>query len=195
MAIPQCTDLLITCFHQLSIPRWRIYGLQDKIQFNVRLSGATPSLLEFVSSSETSPRRKSRGSRTPSPVPRFSAVSVTLLRQISVDVNGKKSWCDTTLVEGRIWPSSATLDPEKECIDWSGEVQCGKDITVGGFDAGGVSVKVGTSLSIYQKQLLTVHLVGLRGRFTVSCGPGEVGVPTVPGCRGDSVHYRPARAQ
>ena len=80
-------------------------------------------------------------------------IRVILLRQVSVQIRGEHSSFNCTLGEGTIRPIPPDLSscyvtsgpsPYYEGnVDWEGEVHCQSDVTVGGFHAAGVEVKVG----------------------------------------------------
>ena len=67
--------------------------------------------------------------------------------------HGVNSWGNSVLGEGTLWPippdlssCGATSCRSSQCregnIDWDGEVRCRSDVTVGGFNAANVQVKV-----------------------------------------------------
>ena len=79
-------------------------------------------------------------------------VRVSLLRQTSVTIRGENVYSNYTLGEGTIWPippdlssCGATCRCRESNIDWEGEVRCQSSVTVGGFNAANVQVKVGFS--------------------------------------------------
>jgi hypothetical protein len=84
-----------------------------------------------------------------------SFIRVTLLRRVSAMMRGQNSYSDSILGEGTIWPIPPDLTScgatstclSSQChegnIDWDGEVRCRSDVTVGGFHAANVQVKVG----------------------------------------------------
>ena len=86
---------------------------------------------------------------------RKSFIRVTLLRRVSAMMRGAHSYSDSILGEGTIWPippdltscgATSTCRSSQCCegnIDWDGEVRCRNDVTVGGFHAANVQVKVG----------------------------------------------------
>ena len=86
-------------------------------------------------------------------------IHVNLLRQVSVKalLYGLHS-SDSILGEGTIWPippdisSCGAACRSSEChegnIDWDGEVCCRSDVTVGGFNAANVQVKVDFSTTL-----------------------------------------------
>ncbi|KAK0202040.1 hypothetical protein DFS33DRAFT_1386328 [Desarmillaria ectypa] len=119
----------------LFIPSVQIFSFSDIIPFHVQLSGPLLSLRQFfpeVSSSSCSQQQ--------------SSVTVTILRQISVDVRGTRSWRNTTIGEGKIRPvppasHSQSGNSQEESLDWEGEVQCLPSVNIGGFSTSGAAVK------------------------------------------------------
>lgn len=78
-----------------------------------------------------------------------SILQVYLLRQVCVHLNGRKSWRDVVLGEGKLWPLYGEAlnlrqegSDEKYSLDWGGEVRCGDDVTVPSFTSGSLVVKV-----------------------------------------------------
>ena len=138
---------------KLFIPAGRIYGLTDTIPFHIQLSGYnctlrdlfSESVLDRVVSVNSDITVASR--RAPKTKP---LLRVYLLRQISVAMKGENSWKNTVIGEGTIKPMPpestsccSSTDPCQEGhIDWDGEVLCGNDITVGGFNVVNIQVKV-----------------------------------------------------
>ncbi|PBK97374.1 hypothetical protein ARMGADRAFT_1026912 [Armillaria gallica] len=119
----------------LFIPSVQIFSFSDIIPFHVQLSGPLSSLRQLfpqVPSSSSSQQQ--------------SSVTVTMLRQIAVDVRGTRSWKNTTIGEGKIRPVppasySQSGSSQEESLDWEGEVQCLPSVNVGGFSAAGTAVK------------------------------------------------------
>ncbi|KAK0441629.1 hypothetical protein EV421DRAFT_1711441 [Armillaria borealis] len=117
----------------LFIPSVQIFSFSDIIPFHVQLSGPLSSLRQFFP-------------QVPSSSSQQSSVTVTILRQIAVDVRGTRSWKNTTVGEGKIRPVppasySQSGSSQEESLDWEGEVQCLPSVNVGGFSAAGVAVK------------------------------------------------------
>ncbi|KAK0504260.1 hypothetical protein EDD18DRAFT_1412473 [Armillaria luteobubalina] len=119
----------------LFIPSVQIFSFSDIIPFHVQLSGPLSSLRQFFPQVPSSSSAQQQ-----------SSVTVTILRQIAVDVRGTRSWKNTTIGEGKIRPvppasHSQSGSSQEECLDWEGEVQCFPSVNVGGFSAAGVAVK------------------------------------------------------
>ncbi|KAK0243951.1 hypothetical protein EDD85DRAFT_760245 [Armillaria nabsnona] len=118
----------------LFIPSVQIFSFSDIIPFHVQLIGPLSSLRQFF------PQVPSSSSQ------QQSSVTVTILRQIAVDVRGTRSWKNTTVGEGKIRPvppasHSQSGNSQEESLDWEGEVQCLPSVNVGGFSAAGTAVK------------------------------------------------------
>jgi hypothetical protein len=74
-------------------------------------------------------------------------IKVYLLRQISVETRGQKAWRNTVIAEGELGEVPPVVSPPCESagtghLDWEGELQVGKDLSVGGFQTANVAVKV-----------------------------------------------------
>ncbi len=75
-------------------------------------------------------------------------VSVSIQRQIAVDVGGSRSWREFTIGEGKMMsvpPAVSQLEfhsQDEEVLDWEGELRAKPDVAVSGFVAAGVIVKV-----------------------------------------------------
>ncbi len=101
-------------FSQLFIPSVQIFSFSDIIPFHVQLSGPLSSLRQFFPQVPSSPSSQQQ-----------STVTVTILRQIAVDVRGTRSWKNTTIGEGKIRPvPPASYSQSGSSLDWEGEVQC-----------------------------------------------------------------------
>ncbi|KAJ7601203.1 hypothetical protein C8J56DRAFT_912429 [Mycena floridula] len=137
-------------FCHFLLPSVLTYALSDTIPFHVQLTGQVSSLREFLPPTEevlscaSSSRTKNRH------VSSKGTVSVSLLRQITVEVRGEKAWRNVVMGEGNLWPlpppmrgsqSVLSLHSSDEALDWQGEICCKENKIVGGFNAGAVSVK------------------------------------------------------
>lgn len=77
-------------------------------------------------------------------------IRVFLARQIVIEVNGRQSWRNSSLGEGKLWPvapihvvENVQHGEETEVtVDWEGEVRCRDDVKTGSFNAGSLVVKV-----------------------------------------------------
>ncbi|PPQ92850.1 hypothetical protein CVT25_004338 [Psilocybe cyanescens] len=176
----------------LFVPGARIYGLKDTIPFHVQLSGNVCALREIfsvqldrvlsVDSYNTVASKKSPADKP--------LLKVSLLRQVSVTMKGLKSFKNTIIGEGSIWPippdlSACTLGTCREGhVDWEGELRCSEDITAGGFDASSVHVKDFISLTLSpptpQSSLLALQITVPIRLVTDSCDVSgfDLAVPT-----------------
>ena len=167
------TGFYVLTYHfieKLFVPAGRIYGLTDTIKFHIQLTGPSCSLytlfsetyLDHVTAADSKNSVIKKKSKNQKPL-----IHVNLLRQISVTLHGLDSWSDSILGEGTIWPIPPDLSSScdatcqsSQCrrvgnIDWDGEVRCRSDVTVGGFNAANVHVKVG--ISIYGFSELSIY--------------------------------------
>ena len=122
---------------QLLVPGARVYGLTDKIPLHVQLSGSLSSLQKFFLVSP----------HGPSSCYSEANIRVTVLRVLVLETRGQKTSRSTIVGEGRL-----SEMPPLDCppcgsrdiihLDWEGEVTS-NDISVGGFRASNVTVKVG----------------------------------------------------
>jgi hypothetical protein len=78
----------------------------------------------------------------------YPSVRVYLLRHVSIETQGSKASRNTIIAEGRLREIPPALNHAAHAsqdavhLDWEGEVRCGHDISVGGFSASNVVVKV-----------------------------------------------------
>ncbi|KAK0446738.1 hypothetical protein EV421DRAFT_1733992 [Armillaria borealis] len=95
------------------IPSVRAFSFSDVIPFHIQLSGPLFSLLMLF------PQRSTEYK---------PSISVTMHRQIVVEIQGRRSWKDQEIGVGTMRPippppSYRDRDEEKS-IDWGGEIQC-----------------------------------------------------------------------
>ncbi|KAK0188949.1 hypothetical protein F5146DRAFT_1225624 [Armillaria mellea] len=112
------------------VPSVQAFSFSDVIPFHVQLSGPLFSLLMLF------PQRSTEYE---------TSISVTMRRQIVVEIQGRKSWQNQEIGVGTMRPIPPPLahcdSDEEKSIDWGGEIQCKPTVKVGGFAASGVSVK------------------------------------------------------
>ncbi|KAK0217919.1 hypothetical protein IW262DRAFT_1495307 [Armillaria fumosa] len=114
------------------VPSVQAFSFFDVIPFHIQLSGPLFSLLMLF------PQRSTEYE---------PSISVTMRRQIVVEIQGRKSWQDQEIGVGTMRPippppSHRDHDRDEEkSIDWGGEIQCKPTVKVSGFVASGVSVK------------------------------------------------------
>lgn len=137
--------------------------MKDAIPFHLQLSGKTCSLQHLFSEARLDritsidshntaasdrPPQKSSGISKP-------LIRVYILRQTSV-AGSRDAWKNSVISEGTLWPIPPDLCPccssDGVCseghVDWEGELQCDKGVTVGGFSAANVTVKVSDALGV-----------------------------------------------
>ncbi|KAJ7867983.1 hypothetical protein B0H13DRAFT_2064880 [Mycena leptocephala] len=129
---------------QAFIPSVKVFGLSDIIPLHVQLSGPVSSLRELVL-----PPNQSSSEIEHS----YSPVRVYLTRMVSFEYRGKATWRVQRIGEGHSRPlppvvnfdcdcrSACICDTSVETVDWDGEVKCDSTVTVGGFQAAGLTVK------------------------------------------------------
>ncbi|KAF7335817.1 hypothetical protein MVEN_02237700 [Mycena venus] len=124
----------------------KVFGLSDAIPLHLQLSAPLSSLRELVlPSSPSSPGGSDRG-----------PVRVYLTRMVSFEYRGKSTWRVHRIGEGSFRPLPPVVDFDCDCrlgpacdscnssvviLDWDGEVKCDSSVTVGGFQAAGLTVK------------------------------------------------------
>jgi len=121
------------------------------VKFHVQLAGLTCSLfsgtdLDCITSADSDSPATRKNMKNAKPL-----VRVTLLRQVSVIIRREHAFSNSILGEGTIWPVRPDLSSccptcgrhSEGSIDWEGEVRCQSDVTVGGFHAANVEVRVG----------------------------------------------------
>jgi hypothetical protein len=119
---------------QLFIPAARVYSMTDIIPFHLQLSGSLSSIQDFIMP----------------PSQQDAVIRVVLLREVVVETRCK-SPLRNILAEGKLSeiPPSTPCEPRDGIhLDWEGEVRCSSNTSVGGFDAGNVTVKVSDLLEI-----------------------------------------------
>ncbi|TFK24933.1 hypothetical protein FA15DRAFT_591487 [Coprinopsis marcescibilis] len=144
----------------LFIPAGRVYGLTDSIPFHLQLSSGVSSLRELFSSSgaaDSLDRVLSSDSRTTASTSSWTSakiqpalkpvVRVYLMRQVTVEVRGEKSWRNSVIGEGTLTPvpplMSSCYDSTScmEHLDWEGTLKCDDTVKIGGFVIGNIQVK------------------------------------------------------
>lgn len=139
----------------LFVPAGRIYALTDVIPFHLQLFGNVSSLRELFTSSlgRVTSADSNRTFLSGKPPECKPVLRVFLLRQVTVEVKGQKSWRNTTIGEGRVWPmppllSNCCPSGSSGHLDWEGELRVNQDVDVGGFNVANVQVKDFISLSL-----------------------------------------------
>jgi len=156
------TDNMATIHTQFLIPSVQTFGLRDSIPFHIQLTGPLASMQQFLppnddgtnslySDSKSSGSGSSRSSSSKRSLSSYSIVAPTLrvflARQILVEINGRKSWRNSTIGEGNVRPipppGTGPVGLEREVsADWEGEVKCRDEVQCVGFKSGNLMVKV-----------------------------------------------------
>ncbi|KAJ7145701.1 hypothetical protein C8R44DRAFT_655621 [Mycena epipterygia] len=115
----------------LFLPMAEIFGLDDTIPFHVQLTGSVSSLREFLPESGDTAS------------PGKTTISGTLVRQIIVDINGRRASRSFVVGHAKLAssPPGAAADAHEASLDWDGEVRCKADTLIGAFNAGCVRVQ------------------------------------------------------
>ncbi|KAJ7133424.1 hypothetical protein C8R44DRAFT_698048 [Mycena epipterygia] len=134
---------------QAFIPSVKVFGLADTIPLHLQISGQIASLRELISPSSAALNDTSDDIDQ-----RKSLVRVFLTRMVTVECHGRTTSRDMRIGEGRFRPLPAVVNlncncqrpcnPTESCVqtvDWDGQVKCNPDVTVGGFQAAGLTVK------------------------------------------------------
>jgi hypothetical protein len=125
--------------------------LKDAIPFHVQLSGPLHSVKQFLLlPTHTGAIPEPGRLKKHPPLQCFSrfqpTVKVCLMRQLIIETGWRKTSETTILAEGQLHevpPSPTSCEFRDEIhLDWEGEVKCADNISVGGFAAGNVTVKV-----------------------------------------------------
>ncbi|KAK0467041.1 uncharacterized protein EV420DRAFT_662014 [Desarmillaria tabescens] len=126
----KCSYNLLPIQCNFFVPSVQAFSFSDVIPFHIQLSGPLFSLLMLF------PQRSTEYE---------PSISVTMHRQIIIEIQGRKSQKNQEIGVGTMWPippppSQCDRDEEKS-IDWGGEIRCKPTVKVGGFAASGLSVK------------------------------------------------------
>ncbi|KAJ7078659.1 hypothetical protein C8R44DRAFT_754824 [Mycena epipterygia] len=143
------------------IPSVKIFGFADTIPLHLQLSGQLSSLREFILPS----------------IDDGKSVRVYLTRMVTFEYRGKTNWRVMRVGEGRFRPlppgpvvnfncdCQPTCDPAGSCmqtLDWDGEVKCDPDVTAGGFQAAGLTVKDFITLELIPPKRATSPLLTIQ---------------------------------
>ncbi|KAJ4483729.1 hypothetical protein J3R30DRAFT_1823005 [Lentinula aciculospora] len=164
---------------QFFIPSERTFGLADEIPFHIQLTGPVLSLLELYThllteqvddmtsvaplSSPPSPVSPGQTRVHKSNSKHFISLTVTLNRQVCVDIKDQTVWKNFVIGEGRVHllppPFESVRKAEAACsscnynansghdldsvgfLDGAGDIKCSPEVEHGHFDVGRVQVK------------------------------------------------------
>ncbi|KAF9028577.1 hypothetical protein BDZ89DRAFT_1092010 [Hymenopellis radicata] len=101
------------------IPSVQVFSFADTIPIHLQLTGPLTSLRQLFRN-------------PPATETSIVVVTVSIQRQIAVDVGGSRAWRELTIGEGKMTWSF---------LDWEGELRAKPDVAVSGFVAAGVVVK------------------------------------------------------
>ncbi|KAJ8094013.1 hypothetical protein PM082_009901 [Marasmius tenuissimus] len=136
--IHPCRDELPSVICHLLIPSKRVFALTDPVPFHVQLSSSHLPHRELYTT---------RGSTRHTPEP---FVHVHVLRQILLEVNGKKDWREAIIGHGilsRVQPDGGTETSiaGEESLNWEGQIKFLENLACPSFAAGGITVKVSST--------------------------------------------------
>ncbi|KAJ7287785.1 hypothetical protein C8J57DRAFT_1284906 [Mycena rebaudengoi] len=133
----------ISC--HLFVPSVGTHPLAQVIPFHIQLCGPVESLRYFYGSIPFEPTPSGKKPRTREST---AVIRVYLARQIFVQLNGRQSWRNVLIGEGKLRPipprssvCSLHLDSSEVSVDWEGEVRCNNDVTCASFSVGNLVVK------------------------------------------------------
>ncbi|KAI3614299.1 hypothetical protein WG66_000120 [Moniliophthora roreri] len=131
------------------VPIVRVFGLSDTIPIHIQFSGPLSSLQKVYShlilEDESLPKWEQAKRAQTSMV-----FSVTLRRQISIEVKGRQAYKNWVIGDGVLRPTAPPfMEPDQglrspgdiEEMDWEGEMRCKEDVRVGQFNAGSIAVR------------------------------------------------------
>ncbi|KAF9010950.1 hypothetical protein BDZ89DRAFT_964217, partial [Hymenopellis radicata] len=116
------------------IPSVQVFSFADTIPIHLQLTGPLTSLRQLFRN-------------PPATETSIVVVTVSIQRQIAVDVGGSRAWRELTIGEGKMTSVPPTLSQlefhagDEEVLDWEGELRAKPDVAVSGFVAAGVVVK------------------------------------------------------
>ncbi|KIY61697.1 hypothetical protein CYLTODRAFT_208230 [Cylindrobasidium torrendii FP15055 ss-10] len=125
----------------LFIPALQVFAVTDKIPVHVQITGTLTSLVLLF---------PSPGPRPPSPSDSLRYLTLKLLRQVTVEIEGKEAYRNVVIGTGELRPvpppAESSTPPNRhrggqEHMDWEGQLKCESEDTVGSFSSVGCSVK------------------------------------------------------
>ncbi|KAJ7673519.1 hypothetical protein B0H17DRAFT_892010, partial [Mycena rosella] len=150
-----CSSNLAPIQCQAFIPSVKIFGLSDTIPVHLQMSGPLASLREFMEPSSPSPGDIDDGE---------SPMHIYLTRMVEFKYRGKAVSRVMRIGEGHMRPPPPIVNfnctplcvPDDACVqslDWDGGVKCDLGVTVGGFQAAGLTVKDFITLELIPQKL------------------------------------------
>jgi len=124
------------------IPSIQTFCLSEDIPFHIQLCGSLNSLREFYGSVPNEPLQSDKRPRKRQS---SAIIRVFLARQVFVEINGRQSWRNIPVGEGKLRPippvASDNCDADEISVDWEGEVRCKDDVSCGSFNVAHLVVK------------------------------------------------------
>ncbi|KAH8822245.1 hypothetical protein DL96DRAFT_1620547 [Flagelloscypha sp. PMI_526] len=131
------------------LPVSNVYSLSDSIPFHIQLIGChddtgeflPPSYSSYLSHTATHVTSQFRSTTSNEP-----KISVTLVRQMVVEVEGLRGSKDITVGEGELLPLEPTKSTSQHgscelTMDWTGWVRAAPDVSYGSFSVGELAMK------------------------------------------------------
>ncbi|KAJ7318171.1 hypothetical protein DFH08DRAFT_790065 [Mycena albidolilacea] len=140
---------------QAFIPSVKVFGLSHTIPLHLQLCGPLSSLRELV---------------LPSNDREECPVRVYITRMVTFEHRGKSTWRLHRIGEGSFSPlppmadydCRKACDPCVETLDWNGEIKCDSAVSIGGFQAAGLTVKDFITLEIIPPKTLLSPLLSTQ---------------------------------
>ncbi|KAF7303631.1 hypothetical protein MIND_00592400 [Mycena indigotica] len=132
----------------LFLPAVEIFGLDDTIPFHVQLSGSVSALQHFVSPHST----HSAATKTQ----RKEGLSVSLVRQVAIEINGRRASRAFTLASAALVLQPPSYD-SLPSLDFSGSLRPHQSTQTGMFDIGAVRVHDFVVVELWPIDLDTLH--------------------------------------
>ncbi|KAF9485926.1 hypothetical protein BDN70DRAFT_794831 [Pholiota conissans] len=156
----------------LFVPSIQTFALTDTIPFHLQLCSSLRSLRELLPSDcplvqTDACRKKMSKAEEYRVLVSDMPIRISIARQVTVDVNGRRRVRTFPCGVGRMWPvpplaSSEGAYTASAYLDWQGEIKCWADVTCGGFSVNGLHVKDFLVLSLAPPNLRTSSLVPLQ---------------------------------
>ncbi|KAF8070576.1 hypothetical protein FPV67DRAFT_1413807 [Lyophyllum atratum] len=125
------------------LPTASAFAIADTIPFHIHLCGSTTSLRRLLPPTcpLLSPAGSLSGNHQSS-----TPIEVVITRQVVVEVNERRSFRNSVIGTGRLWPippPAGSLDEtfKEICASWEGEVRCADGVIAPGFNIGNLVVK------------------------------------------------------
>ncbi|KAJ7780524.1 hypothetical protein DFH07DRAFT_433049 [Mycena maculata] len=147
------------------IPSVQTFCFSEDIPFHIQLCGSLVSLREFYGSVSAEPRQQEERPRKR----QFAAIiRVFLARQVFVEINGRETWRNITVGEGKLRPippvasDGPDVNPSEASVDWEGEVRCKSDVNCASFNISHLVVKDFIILAITPANIRTSQMLPMQ---------------------------------